>query len=382
MNPVSGVRQVLVCENPERPGMGIAAELQRFSASHRFEIVKAAGKEAARNLLDILPIGVVIIDVGRESGETLALLRSVGQGFPSLPLFVFNGFMIPGIAEKAREYNRVKYCEDPADLPRFIAMILEDVAMKKMGMIEGILLTNFLEWLNGERLNGQVIVSSGSKQGILFLEEGRLISAMMGNSPSPTALAEMSAWDKVTVEIKEGVLPGSAARDNALAVPVISQGAPPVEISGQAQNPGASSIETLRLARRGGALSIRIKKLQSAVAAIRDMLHDSLLRIDVFLSADGRSLTGWNSQPLACSAFAGVTHSLMDSLAATRFPSLGNYYLFELANETLVLMVVSGELHMGLLLAKNKVPLGLLTNIVLPQAIKALDQSVTIESPE
>ncbi len=382
MNQASGTRQVLVCENPERPGMGIAAELRKFSVSHHFKIIKAADREAARSLLHTLPIGVVIIDVGRESGEAQALLRSIGRGFPSLPLFVFNGFMIPGIAEKAKEYDHVRYCEDPGDLARFISLVLEEVTTKKRGMIEGILLTNFLEWLNSEKLSGQVVVSSGPRQGVLFLKEGRLIAATMGNSPSPTALAEMSAWEKVTVEIREGTLPGGIDTGRAPGALPVSQGPTRVGNAGQAQERGNSSIETLRLARRQGTLSVRIKALQLAVAAIRDMLHDSLLRIDIFLSTDGRSLAGWNSQPLACSAFAGVTRSLTDSLAASRFPPLGKYYLFELANETLVLMVVSGELHMGLLLAKDKVPMGLLTNIVLPQASKALDEAVAIESPE
>jgi hypothetical protein len=379
MNQASGNRRVLVCENPDRPGMGIAAELQKFSNSHHFNIIRAADKEAARGLLQALPIGAVIIDVGRESGEAQALLRSIGRGFPSLPLFVFNGFMIPGIAEKAKEYDHIRYCEDPGELTRFISLILEGMAPKKRGMIEGILLTNFLHWLNSEKLSGQVVVSSGVRQGVLSLKEGRLIAATMGNSPSSTALAEMSAWEKVTVEIREGALPGSAATGQSLVAPAVSQKPPPGKKAGQEH--GSSSIETLRLARRGGTLSIRIKALQLAVEAIRDMLPDSLLRVDIFLSTDGRSLAGWNSQPLACSAFAGITRSLMDSLAATRFPPLGNYYLFELVNETLVLMVVSGELHMGLLLAKNKVPLGLLTNIILPQATKALDGSYTIERP-
>ena len=39
------------------------------------------------------------------------------------------------------------------------------------------------------------------------------------------------------------------------------------------------------------------------------MLADVALRMDIFLSADGRSLAGWNSHPLACSAFAAITRS-------------------------------------------------------------------------
>ncbi|GEM_PF-2629126 len=375
MKPTGGFRQVLVCESPDRPGMGIAAELQKYSAGHHFKIIKAVGMDSARALLQTLSIAVAIIDVGREGGEAQALLRSIGRGFPALPLFVFNGFMIPGIAEKSGEYSHVRYCEEPGALDRFICLILDEVASKKKGMIEGILLANFLDWLAREKLSGQVVVSSGSQHGILFLQDGRLIAAHMGNTPSFSALAEMSAWEKVTVEIREGETPASAPAAS------VSARASRGKLEAQAREHGNNSIETLRLTRCGRTLSIRIRALQLAVAAIRDMLHDSLLRIDVFLSTNGRSLTGWNSQPLACSAFAGITRSLADSLIASGFPQLGKYYLFDLANEMMVLIVVSGELQMGLLLARSKVSLGLLTNIVLPQAAKALNESVTIESP-
>jgi len=377
MNQASGTRQVLVCENPNRPGMGIAAALQNYSISHHFKVVKASSKESALNLLQTQPIAIAVIDVGRESGETLSLLRSIGRGFPILPLFLFNGFMIPGIAEKAKEYDHVRYCEDPADLPGFISQILEDVTTKKRGMIRGILLTNFLDWLDTIKLSGQVAVSSGARKGVLFLKDGRLVGAEMGGPSSATALAEMSSWEKVTVEIKEGSLPGHAARG-----PVAAPRPPDKKKAGRHPEHGDSNIETLRLVRRSKTLTIHIKALQLAVAAMREQLPDTLRRIDVFLSAGGRSLAGWNSQPLASSAFAGVTRSLFGLLDASRFPPLGNYYLFDLADETLALVVVCGELQMGLQLVKSRLHMGLLTNIVLPQALKALNESVTIESPK
>lgn len=380
MTQAAATRRVLVCENRSKPGMGMAGELAKFARDHHFEIVTATSREAALRLLQAQPFAIALIDVGRESGEARALLRTIGDGLPSLPLFVFNGFLIPGIAEKAREYEQVQYCENPGDLTQFISLILEGLSGKKKGTIEGILLTNFLDWLNNEKLSGQVVVSSGSKKGVLFFQAGRLIGASSGDTQGgQTALAEISTWEKVTVEIKEGPLPKDAAFLRA------SSPAPaPRKRQGFARAPQGlegsdSNIETLRLTRKGKTIVLHIKELKLLVAATRDMLSDALLRMDIFLSMDGRSLAGWNSHPLACSVFAGITRSLGDALEACRFPALGRYYMLDLAQGQLLLVLVCGELHIGMLLASDKFHLGLLTNVILPKAAKALNDSYTVE---
>jgi ActR/RegA family two-component response regulator len=381
MMQTSGARQVLVCENRGKPGMGIAAELQKFARDQHLEIVTAAGKEAVRDLLQARPFACAVIDIGREGGEAQALVRFIGEGFPSLPLFVCNGFQIPGIAVRVQEYERIHYCEDPQDLDRFIASILEELSGKKKGTIEGILLANFLEWLGAEKLSGQVIVSQGKKKGILYMDRGRLIGASSGNPGDRTALAEISSWEKVNVEIKEGTVHGHSSSEGspvllAAAESQLRQPRP------RAPGGGGSNIEILRLTRKGRTIVLRIEKFQRLIAAIRNVLADALLKTDVFLSADGHSLAGWNSHPAACSAFAGITRSLIDLLAASGFPAMGNYYLLDLADDRQALVIVSGDVQLGILLIRSRIPQGLLTNIVIPKALAALQESYVIEYPD
>ncbi|MBN2346056.1 MAG: DUF4388 domain-containing protein [Candidatus Aminicenantes bacterium] len=380
-NPPAATRTVLVHESPNQLGMRIAAELRRFSGSHRLEVLTTSRMEAALHVIRSRSIAMAVIDVGRESGEAASLLRSLGRTFPSLPLFVFNGFMMPGIAEKAKEYDHVRYCEDSGELNRFISLILESLAPKKRGMIEGILLTNFLHWLNSEKLSGWVMVSSGGRRGSLSMKDGRLVAADLGNASSSTALAEMSAWEKVTVEIHEGASENGAAGEATLAASGIAA-SPRVEDSPipASVRPGGN-IEELRLTRMGTTVVVRIDKLKMAAEVIRDMLPDSLQCMDVFLSSDGRSLAGWNSHPLACSAFAVISSSLQQALTMSGFPRLGKYYLLDLMNGQVVMIVLCGELQMGMLVGGKKEHLGLLTNVVLAKALKFLSESCRIEHP-
>jgi hypothetical protein len=381
MIQTSGSRQVLVCENRDKPGMGIAAELQKSATDQHFEIVTAAGRESVRGLLQTRSFACVVIDIGREGGDAQALVRYIGEGFPSLPLFVGNGFQIPGIAVKVQEYERIQYCEDAQDLDRFIALILEELSGKKKGTIEGILLANFLEWLGAEKLSGQVIVSHGGKKGVLNMDHGRLIGASSGDPRDHTALAEISSWEKVNVEIKEGPVQGQLAAASAPPAPAASEN-PLHQSRSPVRGGGGSNIETLRITRNGRTIALHIEKFKQLITATCDVLAGALLRTDVFLSTDGHSLAGWNSHPAACSAFAGITRALVDSLAFSHFPLLGNYYLLDLADNMQVMVVVSGEVQLGMLLNRSRVPQGLLTQVVLPKTLAALQGSYQTEYPD
>jgi hypothetical protein len=113
---------------------------------------------------------------------------------------------------------------------------------------------------------------------------------------------------------------------------------------------------------------------------IQDVLADCLVRMDIFLTTNGRSLAGWNSHPLACSAFTAVTRSVMASLQECSLPRLRHYYMLDLADEHTVLIMIEGELQWGLLLRGAKRQLGLLLNIVLPIALKALAEALQYEN--
>jgi len=373
-------RRALVWEKSDRPGMGVAAQLRRLAQASplELEIVVTTSHEEALRRLQAQSFAVAIIDVGRESGEALALLRAFGRGFPFLPLFVFNGFMIPGIAEKAREYAQARTCEDPRELDRFIQLVMGELAGKKKGMIEGVQLVNVLDWLQREKLSGQVVVSGAGRKGVLDFREGWLVSARSGTDPDGgTALAEMSTWERVSVEFQEGEAPEVAAASSRIPPSAFL----PVRRGVKGNGGQESLIETLSLPRGKGRLTVRIGELWRIGGSVREAVGDSLLHMDIFLTADGRSLVGWNSQPLACSAFAVVTRSIIHALETSGFPALGDYYLIDLAGGQLAAVLVCSELQIGLLLKRERLQMGLLTRIVLPEAAKAIGRSYALEPP-
>jgi hypothetical protein len=378
MSQKPGIRQVLIFENREPQGMRVAAELRKSSNPISLRVMTASNLSTVRQVMKAQAFAAVIIEVGRESGEALAALRLLGKEDPLIPIYIYNGFMLPRIAEKSLEYNHVRYFDDHTDFGHFIAIILGELSKKRRGIIHGIALDSFLQLMNSEKFNGQISVVAGGKRGILFLRGGRLLGASMNGARNDTALAEMSGWEKITVEIREEQPADQIAKKESRNAGPDSDPSPCP--SAMNQEAGTGHIDILQFNLQGKKIVIDIRKLNAALQEVQDLLADVLLRMDVFLSANGRSLAGWNSHPLACSAFAAITHSIMDSLHESAFPRLQHYYLLDLAEGHMVLIMVEDELQWGLLLKDAGGHMGIVLNIVLPIALKAMKNTLQPEN--
>jgi hypothetical protein len=376
MNRQSGIRQVLVFENREPQGMRVAAALGKFSDLASISVITASDLSALRQVMGTGACAAVIIEVGREAGDAMAALRLLGKEDPVIPLYVYNGFMLPRIAEKSMEYDHVRYIDDGTDFDGFIAMILDELSKKRRGIIHGIALGSFLQLMQSEKFNGQLIITAGGKKGTLFLQGGRLLDAGLNDGRNETALDEMSRWEKITVEIREQQpAEGTGAKPDSEGAPAGDEFSGPAAMKPQA---GAGHIDILQFNLQGKKIVVDIRKLRAALGEIQGLLAAALLRTDVYLSMNGLCLVGWNSSPLACSAFAAITRSVIDSLRQSAFPPLRNYYLLDLADGHMALIMTEDELQWGLLL--KDAGMGVVLNIVLPIALRAMRNALRHEN--
>ncbi len=116
---------------------------------------------------------------------------------------------------------------------------------------------------------------------------------------------------------------------------------------------------------------MNIDKLKKSVETLKDDLGVALLATDIF-DATGLSYAGYNEQPAASALFADTTTKLRKILEGAGFPTLGRYYLLELEDRKMVVIVLVKELQWGILVDGTKVNLGVLLNVALPKAIENL----------
>jgi len=122
---------------------------------------------------------------------------------------------------------------------------------------------------------------------------------------------------------------------------------------------------------------MNVKKLKQAVEVLKDDLDGALLSCDIWPTGTGTSIAGYNPNPQATALFETVTESIVKTLKGAGFPLLDKLYLLDLEDGNLVVVLQFKEGYQwGMLVDSNKVQLGLLLNVAIPNARKALLEAI------
>jgi hypothetical protein len=123
-------------------------------------------------------------------------------------------------------------------------------------------------------------------------------------------------------------------------------------------------------------LNINIEKLNAAMDELKATLKDGLIASDIWDRESGLSFVGYNSQPAAVALFTEVTKMLKSTLADSGFPGLRRYYLLDLENDHIVMLILHGnDILQGLLMDSKKVNLGILLAVALPKALENVEKA-------
>jgi len=117
---------------------------------------------------------------------------------------------------------------------------------------------------------------------------------------------------------------------------------------------------------------MNIEKLQQGIEKLKKDLGAALLATDIWNTGVGTSLASYNSNPEGTALFDRATEYLKKTLETAGFPELDNYYLIELKNNKLIVIMVFPEgFQWSILADKEKLNMGMLLGIAIPQAKQA-----------
>jgi hypothetical protein len=119
-------------------------------------------------------------------------------------------------------------------------------------------------------------------------------------------------------------------------------------------------------------VNVDSRKIREAVEYLKDELGNALIACDFFSAADGMPIDGYNSQPKASALFNQLTNAMIKTLQGAGFPNIDRYYLVDLEGDKMVAIVLLGDYRLGILMDTNKVQLGLLLSVVIPEIIKMM----------
>ena len=121
---------------------------------------------------------------------------------------------------------------------------------------------------------------------------------------------------------------------------------------------------------------MNIQKLNEAIQNLQDDIGDGLVACDIFTVAEGMSIASYNAQPKASALFNQLTTNMMKTLRGARFPNLNRYYLLDLEDDHMVIVLPFGDYRVGILVNSKKVQLGLVLSIAIPNVLDTIEEAL------
>lgn len=120
-------------------------------------------------------------------------------------------------------------------------------------------------------------------------------------------------------------------------------------------------------------LDYNLEALQEFWPQQKKMLRDALVAGDLWDRSTGLSLIGYNDIPHATALFTRMTEEINQTLESSGFPEIGRYYVLNLEEDRLFVIVCHGsDLLQGMLLDPKHLNMGILFNVVIPKAQAAI----------
>jgi hypothetical protein len=121
---------------------------------------------------------------------------------------------------------------------------------------------------------------------------------------------------------------------------------------------------------------MNVALLNRTMESFRVQLGPALLSSDIF-GADALPFVSHNSKPMAVALFGQVTNDFIDFTQRMSVPTLGRYYMIQSTSGALFLLLHQSGYFWGSLIDTTKVSMGVLLNVVLPDALTNLKAAVS-----
>lgn len=273
------------------------------------------------------------------------------------------------VLSQIRKLGGLDIIMKPFNLEWFTQKILDFFVEKEgiSGTIDSIDITSLLQMINLERKTLAVKIDLKDKAGYLHFEKGEIVHAEFENLVGIEAAQRMLNLNRghfslhpaeidlaKTIEMPFMVLLMNTMKEIDEAITL----SPKDILPGEKEKP------------------MNVKVMEKAVEVLKEDLGDGLLATDIINAKDGQSLAGWNTQPKASALFAELTSTMDKALKGSGFPALGRYYMLDLVDDKMVVLITMGNFLWGMFLNSKKAKLGLLLNIVIPKAIDAFEEAI------
>jgi CheY-like chemotaxis protein len=350
------------------------------------DILTAYNGRVAMDILQSNPdVDLVLTDLRMPEVDGFQLISHMIKKHPNIPIIVMTAYGSRELEKTIEEKGIFHYIEKPIDFDELVEKVSSKLSAKQRGSLKGFKLSTLLQIMEMDMLSCTLYVSFEGRTGTLYIKEGQVVNARLGDLEPEEAAMEIIGWEGGEIDIKEPdgdveeaisvglmnlLLEAFRKKDEKGAL-AEAQAAEGVVLKSQEGDLGTTQSKVKEVE------EMKLEKLNEAIEVLKDDLGNGLLATDIFSSKDGQPIAGWNSQPAASALFSQITKMMNKALKDAGFPSLNQYYLLNLEGNKVVLVMYMNEFQWGVLMDSEKVPLGMLINVAMPKALKTFREAMS-----
>jgi CheY-like chemotaxis protein len=416
------MKNVLIVDDEKDFILSIGDGLEKYSSD--FRVLTAENGKVAVDTLESRKIDLVVTDLSMPQMDGFDLLAYMSNNFPSIPTIVMSAYATPVIKHRLKSLGSLRFfLEKPVDLKTMATAILDCLEeTSKGGFVRSISIGSFLQLIQMEQKTCilEIYQEGADQKGFFYFIKGELYDAVYGDIEGEKAAREILTWENaeirfrdlplkeynikksINAELMSLILDAARIKDEAPAEKedrMVIGPADIIEIEieklenddeftsnvdkdvGTALGSSTSGLDEAEhdkgeIKKTKRRIIIDLKKLKDSVKILKQDLGEGLLAMDIFVSADGKSLAGFNTNPQANKLFNELTGFLKGALNKSEFPGLGSYYILDLEDGKMIIVIPFFECQCGMLVDRSKTQIGLLFNAAIPQVISTLEKSL------
>ncbi len=344
----------------------------------QFRVLLARNGREASRVLETERVDLILTDLKMPEMDGFELILHVNRLYPTVPMMVMTAFGTPLIEKQLRERGVWAYLEKPLDLDQLAGELLRILAVGREPLPEPISLISFLPLVAMEKLSCRLTVKSRGRQGSFDFFKGRLIDAESPGARGEEAVIAMLMWPRPLLELSPGgngephvraslddLLLDALSRMDLKELEKEEEELAPAPDEPPNSGPAASAGPPPSPAPPDGIL-------QGAMRRLEETLGGSLRASEITGSGEGAPLIACgaaNGLSDFCRQTVGQFAQALEQGAARRF---GRYVLIDLQDGAALLVLRQEPLVWGMAIDQAASRLGLLLNVVIPQAVTAL----------
>lgn len=168
-----------------------------------FAVLTAGNGKEALEVLEAIPIDLVITDLKMPVMDGFELLGAMARRYRTIPVVVMTAYGTPIMEQKLQRLSgSFDYLEKPLDLDTLLGRIRHELAAGAKDFARCITLPTYLQLLELEKKSCTLCIKTGKSLGFLHFRQGQLIDASVDDGRAgKEAARSILGWDNAEIDL-------------------------------------------------------------------------------------------------------------------------------------------------------------------------------------